>query len=235
MAEKQNKKWYQKTLGIIFWLIFFYPAGLFLMWKHARWTLKTKGIITGIYVFFIFVGFAMMNQSTPSSTSVTHNSQEAKIKTEEKSEPSQEQKTEQAINTNEETVEKQEENNSETQTENVEIAEKNFDSNLGNTAEAAIFSQSLIDLVQLTIGDEFDFQAYTHVEYSSARLAVVMDNSIWSSYSESQKKDMVVMFINATSKEFPEHVAHVTISNGIRTVAEGDASVWGGDPKVKLN
>lgn len=47
-----SKKWYQRAPGIIALLIFFFPAGLFLMWKYARWNQKVKWIITGLFAFF---------------------------------------------------------------------------------------------------------------------------------------------------------------------------------------
>lgn len=50
-----SKKWYQKAPGIIALLIFFFPAGLFLMWKFTNWSPKTKWIITGIFLVLIFI------------------------------------------------------------------------------------------------------------------------------------------------------------------------------------
>lgn len=36
-SDDNELKWYKKTGWIIFLLIFFFPVGLFLMWKYAKW------------------------------------------------------------------------------------------------------------------------------------------------------------------------------------------------------
>lgn len=46
-----KKKWYEKSGWIIFWLIVFFPVGLFLMWKYSDWKKIIKLIIS---VFFAF-------------------------------------------------------------------------------------------------------------------------------------------------------------------------------------
>ena len=48
-------KWYQKTWVIIAFLIFFFPVGLFLMWKYTNWDKKVKWSITGLFAFLIIV------------------------------------------------------------------------------------------------------------------------------------------------------------------------------------
>lgn len=53
-----NKKWYQKTGWIIALLIFFFPVGLFLMWKYTNWKKPVKGIVTAFILLFAFIGFA---------------------------------------------------------------------------------------------------------------------------------------------------------------------------------
>lgn len=52
---ENKKKWYQKTLVILALLVFFFPIGLFLMWKYANWNKSTKWIITGIIASLIFL------------------------------------------------------------------------------------------------------------------------------------------------------------------------------------
>lgn len=52
----ENKRWYQKTPAIIALLIFFFPAGLFLMWKFTNWSPKVKWVITGIFILILFIG-----------------------------------------------------------------------------------------------------------------------------------------------------------------------------------
>lgn len=53
--DPNRKKWYQKTGWIIFWLIFFFPLGLFLMWRYTNWKKPVKWIITA---FFLIVAIS---------------------------------------------------------------------------------------------------------------------------------------------------------------------------------
>lgn len=55
---KENKQIYEKTWFIIFLLIFFFPVGLFLMWKYSHWSKAVKVIVTiliGLMVIFTIV------------------------------------------------------------------------------------------------------------------------------------------------------------------------------------
>lgn len=45
---KANRKWYQRSWVIIFFLIFIQPLGIFLMWKGATWEKNLKWIITAL-------------------------------------------------------------------------------------------------------------------------------------------------------------------------------------------
>ena len=47
MQEKIS--WYKKTGWIITLLILFWPAGIYLMWKHANWKKSIKMIITALF------------------------------------------------------------------------------------------------------------------------------------------------------------------------------------------
>lgn len=53
-------KWYQKPAAIVILLILFFPAGLFLMWKYAKWDKKVKWTLTvvSILLFFSVMGTA---------------------------------------------------------------------------------------------------------------------------------------------------------------------------------
>lgn len=110
MENDNREKWYQKKWGIIFWLILFFPLGLFLMWKHSDWSKKTKWIITGIFVFLILVS-STDSDSTPTndSGSVQNDIQESPTDKNE-----QESEAETNIETREEEVEKQVLDNPET-------------------------------------------------------------------------------------------------------------------------
>lgn len=52
---ENKKKWYRTNQGIIILLVFFFPAGLFLMWKYAGWNKKVKWIITSMFAFVILI------------------------------------------------------------------------------------------------------------------------------------------------------------------------------------
>lgn len=47
-----HKKWWQRTGGIIFWLVVFFPIGLYLMWRYADWKRKGKVIVTLMIIVF---------------------------------------------------------------------------------------------------------------------------------------------------------------------------------------
>ena len=62
MGEVESiEKWYEQTWVIVLFLIFFFPVGLFLMWRYAKWPTVVKTIVTvGIavlFLFFIFIAF----------------------------------------------------------------------------------------------------------------------------------------------------------------------------------
>lgn len=53
----RHKRWYQKTIWIILWLIVFFPVGIFLMWRYANWKKPVKIVISAVFAFFIYSGF----------------------------------------------------------------------------------------------------------------------------------------------------------------------------------
>ncbi len=63
----QNKRWYQRTGGIILFLIIFFPVGLYLMWKHGGWSNLTKWIVTGV-VALVAIGTAFDDSETTTAT-----------------------------------------------------------------------------------------------------------------------------------------------------------------------
>lgn len=52
--RKRNKKWYEKSGWVVFWLIVFFPLGLFLMWKYSNWN-KIIKIIVSLFIVFSIV------------------------------------------------------------------------------------------------------------------------------------------------------------------------------------
>jgi hypothetical protein len=54
-AVDNNEKWYQETWAIILFLLIFWPVGLYLMWRHARWSKTAKVVVTIILVFCVLL------------------------------------------------------------------------------------------------------------------------------------------------------------------------------------
>ena len=63
-----NQKWYEKNLAIILFLIFFFPVGLFLMWKYSRWNKVAKIVIS---IFFGIVLLSNMGSNKTNQTATT--------------------------------------------------------------------------------------------------------------------------------------------------------------------
>lgn len=53
MSDDNLLKWYQKPKGVILLLVFFFPLGLYFMWKNEMWSKKTRLIITSILIIAI--------------------------------------------------------------------------------------------------------------------------------------------------------------------------------------
>lgn len=73
-----NKKWYQKTWAIVLLLVFFFPVGLFLMWKFTNWNKKLKWGITAFFIIMFIIG--MVTDDTPQTATTatqSENKQEA--------------------------------------------------------------------------------------------------------------------------------------------------------------
>ncbi len=58
------QKWYRTNAGIIALLIFFFPAGLYLMWKYSRWPKNAKLIVTGMLAFCVLMA-GIANAASP--------------------------------------------------------------------------------------------------------------------------------------------------------------------------
>jgi hypothetical protein len=53
--ENQNLKWHQKPLSVVLLLIFFFPLGLYFMWKNKMWSKGARIAVTGIALFLIII------------------------------------------------------------------------------------------------------------------------------------------------------------------------------------
>jgi len=69
-GQPQKDPWYKSNAGIITLLIFFFPAGLYLMWQYAKWNPKAKWIVTGVLAFFVLLS-AISNANTASTRAST--------------------------------------------------------------------------------------------------------------------------------------------------------------------
>ncbi len=68
MENQTELKWYQKPNGVIILLIFFFPVGLYLMWKNELWTKQTRWIVTGVLALVVIAN-AGKNENGGSSNS----------------------------------------------------------------------------------------------------------------------------------------------------------------------
>jgi len=62
-----EKKWYEKDKGIILLLIFFFPVGLYLVWKKSDWTKRNKVFATVCVA--LMVGYAQTLPPPPAYSS----------------------------------------------------------------------------------------------------------------------------------------------------------------------
>lgn len=91
MSEKKN--WYEDSSAIIFMLIFFFPVGLYLMWKYAKWNQNTKVVISVVFSLYFFGVFLItLSAITLGSTTQTAN-QPSEVGTPQQVEPSEETKS----------------------------------------------------------------------------------------------------------------------------------------------
>lgn len=51
--------WYERPSYVICLLIFFFPVGLFLMWRNMKWNFTVKIIITIITLILAFLYFSL--------------------------------------------------------------------------------------------------------------------------------------------------------------------------------
>lgn len=78
-----NQKWYEKNLAIILFLIFFFPVGLFLMWKYSKWNKVAKIIISIFFgiVLISNIGSKKTNQAATTKTDTAIVQEQPKEKT----------------------------------------------------------------------------------------------------------------------------------------------------------
>lgn len=74
MKTKTDKLWFKKTGWIIFMLVFFFPVGLWLMWKYSSWKIITKLELSALFVVAVIAAlFTDSSTSTSKSTNYPTN------------------------------------------------------------------------------------------------------------------------------------------------------------------
>lgn len=68
MDFQTGKIWYQTPTAIVLFLIFFFPVGIYLMWKHNAWSKTTRLIVSAVFALAV-VANAGKNESTNLSNS----------------------------------------------------------------------------------------------------------------------------------------------------------------------
>jgi hypothetical protein len=61
-----SMKWYQKSWAAVLLLIFFFPVGLFLMWKYQPWKKGVKIAVTALFAVMV-IGSAANQNNTPTA------------------------------------------------------------------------------------------------------------------------------------------------------------------------
>jgi hypothetical protein len=69
MDNKTEKKWYQKPTAVVLLLIFFFPVGLYLMWKHEVWSKTARWTISAVFTLAVIINGGKEDSSTSSSIS----------------------------------------------------------------------------------------------------------------------------------------------------------------------
>ena len=53
MENQSELKWHQKTSSVILLLVFFFPLGLYFMWKNGFWSSKIRLGVTGLFILLL--------------------------------------------------------------------------------------------------------------------------------------------------------------------------------------
>jgi hypothetical protein len=66
-----QQPWYKRSLPIVALLIFFFPAGLLLMWLFSNWSKRTKYVVSALVVLLLVLGAASDTTKTSQSVATT--------------------------------------------------------------------------------------------------------------------------------------------------------------------
>lgn len=65
---QNQQKWYQKQVTVVLFLIFFFPVGLFLMWKYSLWSQTTRVVVSVFFSLLILGNLSKESTSKPFSS-----------------------------------------------------------------------------------------------------------------------------------------------------------------------
>lgn len=77
--SEQKPGWYENKAAVILWLIFFFPAGLYGIWKSSQFSDKVKWIVTGFFAFLIVIVGISDNKKNLGEASKQSRSQPSRI------------------------------------------------------------------------------------------------------------------------------------------------------------
>ncbi len=66
LKDPNAKKWYEQTFWIVFFLVVFWPAGLFMMWR-SDWHVAVKVVVTIVLAGVIFMWWSMTQAAMSAS------------------------------------------------------------------------------------------------------------------------------------------------------------------------
>jgi len=140
-------KWYQKTWAIILMLYLFFPVGLYLMWKHSKWSSKVKKIVTGV---FAVVCVAVIINGNSTNNQVQKNNSSDKI-----------------VVASKETIDN-ESNDSNSTATSKEESNDNKDNTNSNTAKE---NKETANVIEPTSSNKDEFAGYTLIEVDGGNLS----------------------------------------------------------------
>lgn len=228
------------------WWIVLITLPFYLTWKLI-WKIWTKEnlskrtkvlLISLIAVFFLIVGIVGNNSSVPQSKSKGTNAKKT------------------IINTGKDTEESVKTAPIKNKIINQTIADqrKNFDNKKGNNSEAADTAEGFTTVAKDASGSqgidmylELDAPNAAEEKYknggdtteyrksiASSFLTVAVNASFWGNASAADQRNLISGWIGSLRRLYPGSDPNVIVSNGSRTIATGNWSVWNNDTVIKL-